>query len=82
VGSYAYNAYCAYDPTTLRPYDPTSLRSPRFPYGVSEDAAAGVAEPVEGESGMGGTNAVSMILEYSIETLPARSILVALAGSA
>jgi hypothetical protein len=56
--------------------------APRFPYGVVEDAAAGVAEPAGVESGMGGTNAVSIILEYSIETLPARSILVALAGSA
>jgi hypothetical protein len=58
----------------VRPHD-----SPPH-HGAGE--AAGVAEPVGVESGMGGTNAVSMILEYSIETLPARSILVALPGSA
>jgi hypothetical protein len=32
--------------------------------------------------GNAGTRAVSMILEYSMDTLPARSILVALPGSA
>ena len=62
--------------------DTTPLPARHLRHGVGEDAAAGVAEPVDTESGMGGTNAVSIILEYSIETLPARSILVALAGSA
>ena len=45
-------------------------------------APTGLPDPLGTESGIGGTKAVSIILEYSIETLPARSILVALAGSA
>ncbi len=61
---------------------PTSVgkRHPR--HGVGDDAAAGVTDPFDTASGIGGTKAVSMILEYSIDTLPARSILVALAASA
>jgi hypothetical protein len=65
-----------------RGHDSLAGAPPRPHYGVGATEAAGVAEPDDTESGMGGTNAVSIILEYSIETLPARSILVALAGSA
>jgi hypothetical protein len=44
----------------------TLTLAPTLPYGL----------------GNAGTRAVSMILEYSMDTLPARSILVALPGSA
>src|ERR1700731_2267287 len=45
-------------------------------------APAGVPAPFGAEVGGGVTRTVSIILEYSIDTLPARSIFVALAGSA